>query len=304
MKIILTGASGLIGSRFKDLLQEKHEIIPLSSADITIVDTVSHFFSDKNADVVVHLAAKTDVDGCELDRKKDEEIIQKNIGQQTEVEKMNWGFSDLLGNKSAFAVNFYGTKLVYDAAKERGMRFIYISTDFVFEGKDKYDEASKPNPINWYGMTKYYGERLIDNLDDLTVRLSFPYGYKNIVRKDFVWKLIDLLGKQEEVSLIEDETITPTLIDDIVYGLEFLLLKEATGIYNLTGSSFEDPYEIGKKIKNKFSLQTKINPTTRDKIYAGKAPRPFQSIMKNAKIKNLGFEPKTFDEGLDLISDI
>jgi dTDP-4-dehydrorhamnose reductase len=303
MKIILTGATGLIGSRFTELMKDKHTIIPLSSKDVTITvtDSVDLFFEEKQADVVVHLAAKTDVDGCEKDKEEDQKLINKTIGLQAEVEKMNWDISDMFGNNSAFAINFYGTKNVYNAAKERGMKFVYISTDFVFPGEDKYNENSEADPLNWYGMTKYYGERLIDTSDDLIVRLSFPYGYPNDIKPDFVQKIIGLLRDGGEVPLIEDETITPTFIDDIVYGLEFLLQKQANGIYHLTGASYEDPYEIGKKIMKQFSFSTLIKPITREEVYKGRAARPFQSIMENAKIVGLGFEPKSFDEGLALI---
>ena len=139
---------------------------------------------------------------------------------------------------------------------------------------------------------------------DLIVRLSFPYGYKSPVKADFVQKLIGLLREKDEVSLIEDQTITPTFIDDIVHGLDFLIAENATGIYHLTGSSFEDTYEIGQKIKKEFGLSTKINATTRAQLYKGRAPRPFQSIMKNDRIVQLGFKPKTFDEGLNLVKNI
>lgn len=104
-----------------------------------------------------------------------------------------------------------------------------------------------------------------------------------------------------DVRSIFSRSSTSTFIDDIVFGLDFLLQKDDAGIYHLTGSSYEDPYHIGQIIKERFSLETKINPTTREHIYRGRAPRPFQSIMLNDKIRELGFEPKTFEEGLDLI---
>lgn len=312
MKIILTGATGLIGSRFEELMFENHEIIPLSSKYVMIqnADSVWGFFEDKNADVVIHLAAKTDVDACEVDKIDDEEKIIKEVGEQSRLWEMDWDDSHWYASSnpneinSAFAVNFLGTRNLYNEAKERGIKFVYISTDFVFPGCDTYDEESTPYPINWYGMTKWYGERLIDTEKDLIVRLSFPYGYPSPVKPDFVQKLIGLLREKDEVSLIEDQTITPTFIDDIVNGLDFLLSKNATGIYHLTGSSSEDTYEIGQKIKNEFRFSTNINATTRAQLYKGRAPRPFQSIMKNDRIVQLGFRPKTFDEGLNLIKNI
>ena len=181
------------------------------------------------------------------------------------------------------------------------MKFVYISSDFVFRGEGEYSEESKVDPINWYGMTKYYGEKVVDESKDLIVRLSFPYGYQSEVKKDVLWSVVGLMRGKDEVSLISDQTITPTFIDDIAFGLEFLLQKNATGIYHLTGSSSLSPKEIGKKAKIAFGLTTQINDSSLAEVYKDKAQRPFQSIVKNDKLKNLGFVPKTFDEGLDLI---
>jgi len=304
MKIILTGATGLIGSRFEALMFESYEIIPLSSSDgvdITNRGSMESFLSGKNADVVIHLAGKTDVDSCEEDKDTDLGILNIDEEKIKSLDTNDLDSSVWQDKNTAFAINTIGTKNLYDIAKEKGIKFVYISTDFVFPGNGEYTEDSQTGPINWYGMTKWYGESLIDNTKDLIVRLSFPYGYSSPVRQDFVQKLIDLLRDKDEVSLVENQTITPTFIDDIVNGLDFLLSKNATGIHHLTGSSYLTPLEIGEKIKNTFSFETIINTTNMEALYAGKAPRPFQSKMQNAKIRNLGFNPKTFDEGLEAI---
>lgn len=304
MKVILTGATGLIGSRFEQLMFESHEITPLSSSrgiDITDEQAIQSFLEDKEFDAVIHLAGKTDVDGCENDKEEDLSLLKVDVDDLEKIDLTSLNPSLWKNRKTAFAINCIGTKNLYEATRNKNLRFIYISTDFVFEGNGKFDEESEPDPVNWYGMTKLYGERLIDTNRDLIVRLSFPYGYPSLVKQDFVQKLINLLREKDQVSLIEDQTITPTFIDDIVFGLDFLLQKDDAGIYHLTGSSYEDPYHIGQIIKERFRLETKINPTTREHIYRGRAPRPFQSIMLNDKIRELGFEPKTFEEGLDLI---
>jgi dTDP-4-dehydrorhamnose reductase len=304
MKIILTGASGLIGSRFEKLLFENHELIPLSSGDgidITDKSSIENFLSNKSADAIIHLAGKTDVDSCEEDKKIDLGILNIEKDNAKSFEPENTDINVWKNEKTAFAINTIGTKNLYDVAKEKGMKFVYISTDFVFPGNGEYNEDSQTAPINWYGMTKWYGERLIDVSKDLIVRLSFPYGYQSPVRQDFVWKIIDLLKEKTEVSLISDQTITPTFIDDIVNGLDFLILKNASGIYHLTGSSYETPYQIGHKIKHLFGFGTKISDVALEELYKDKAQRPFQSKMQNVKIKQLGFMPKTFDEGLEAI---
>jgi dTDP-4-dehydrorhamnose reductase len=150
-------------------------------------------------------------------------------------------------------------------------------------------------------MSKYLGEKVINQSSDLIIRISFPYGHISPVKKDFVWKLHDLIASRDEVSLISDQTITPTFIDDVVMGIDFLLEHEICGIVHLTGSSSHSPKEISEKIKQTFGLSTSIGESKLEDVYAGKAARPLQSIMKNDKLKNLGFVPKTFDQGLDLI---
>ncbi len=305
MKIILTGATGLIGSRFEELLFEKHEIIPLSSSkgvDITDRESLDHFLKDKSYDAIVHLAAKTDVDGSELDREHDltllgigeDELIDLDINS-IDVEKWK-------GSKTAVGINAIGTKNLKNLAYEAGAKFIYISTDFVFSGKENENtEESKPSPVDWYGMSKYLGERTIDQSTDLITRISFPYGHLSPVKKDFVWRLHDLISSRDEVSLISDQIITPTFIDDVVMGIDFLLESDQKGVIHLAGSSYHTPKEIAEMIKQQFGLSTTIGESKLADVYAGKAPRPFHSIMKNDKLKTLGFIPKTFSQGLELI---
>lgn len=306
MRIVLTGATGLIGSRFEELMFENHEIVPLSSSggvNITDKDSVEEFFSGKDFDVLIHLAGKTDVDGCEFDKGEDLQMLGVS---EEEVENINISTLDkakFINKTTAVAVNSIGTANLYEVAKARGKKFVYISSDFVFSGDEEfYTEQSHPKPVNWYGTSKYLGEKLIDVDSDLIVRLSFPYGYRSPVKKDLVWRLTDLMQEREEVSLISDQVITPTFIDDIVKGLETLLLSQQTGIYHLTGSSYISPFEIGQKIKEVFHINCRIVESSLESVYEGKARRPFQSRMKNDKLYALGFKPKAFDEGLALIS--
>lgn len=306
MKIILTGATGLIGSRFEELMFENHEIIPLSSeqgVDITDKESIANFLTGKNADVIIHLAAKTDVDACETDKNIDLGILNIDGNSLGSLDVKSLKSEEWKGKKTAFAVNTIGTKNLYEIAKEKGIKFVYISTDFVFSGHDdSYTEESIPSPVDWYGATKYFAEKLIDISSNLIVRLSFPYGYPSPVKKDVFWKLHDFIREREEVSLISDQKITPTFIDDIVAGLDFLISNNANGVFNLTGSGSLSPKEIGEKIKETFGYRTLIKESHLADVYAGKAARPLQSIMKNDKLANLGFKTKSFDEGLALIS--
>lgn len=306
MKIVVSGATGLIGSRFLELMFESHELFPLSSSkgvDITNKKTIEDFMADVDADVVVHLAAKTNVDECEADKEEDMKGLGVEDLYDIHVSEADPSFWE--GKKTAFAINAFGTRNLYEVAKERGMKFVYISTDFVFSGNDDTnDETSAPSPVDWYGATKYLGETTI-GADDLIIRISFPYGHKSPVKKDLVWGFVELLTSKEEVSIIDDQIITPTFIDDVVNGVVFLLEKDARGIYHLCGSTSLSPYDVAQKIKATKGLAVNILTSKLADVYKGRAPRPFKSVLKNDKLVNLGFTPKSFDEGLKIVlSDI
>lgn len=306
MKILLTGSTGLIGSRFEELMYEAHDIIPLSSShgiDITDKESISGFLKDKDFDVVIHLAGKTDVDGCEMDKEEDLKALNCREEDLLDFDVRNVDTVSWKGKKSAIAINTIGTKNLYDVTRELNQKFVYISSDFIFSGNEEFNsEETKPSPVNWYGMSKYLGEKIIDTTNDLVVRLSFPYGYANRVKKDLVWKLLEVLSSRDEVGLVGDQIITPTFIDDIVHGLIFLLEKNSVGIFHLSGSNSLSPLQIGQKIKETFSLSTILTESRLAEVYAGKAPRPFHSIMKNDKLLHLGYQTKTFEEGLALIN--
>ncbi len=311
MKIAVTGTTGLIGSRFKSLLANKYDIFGINASsgiDIRKRNQLLEGLDKINPDLIISFAAKTNVDACEGDKEKDTEKL-KNLGilnnGKINIDKVK---SDYFENdNTAFAVNSMSVKNLADYSKDKGIKFIYISTDFVFQGdKDYYDEEDDPNPIDWYGMTKFFGEEIVrNNLSNfMIVRTAFPYGFYNEKKSDFAWKLFDLIKQNNDLSLVEDQIITPTFIDDIVYGLDFLIDRNHNGIIHLVGNDFHSPYEIGKLISRIFlNREQDFKKIKRDELYKGKAARPFKVRMKNDKLKKLGFETRTFEEGLEAIKE-
>ena len=146
MKIALTGASGLVGSRIVELLNNDFEFISLSSNDFDIrnQDQVNKVLKDINFDMFLHLAAYTNVDGAEID------------------------------STEAYAMNVKGTENIFNAVQNKGKKMIYMSTDLVFDGKNPpYDENSTENPISKYGETKYQGEQVLkDENHPTTIKLT------------------------------------------------------------------------------------------------------------------------------------
>lgn len=286
MKIFTIGGSGLVGSRISELLGGKHEFTDLSltsGVDITSAGSLDAIRNDIERNIVILLAAKADVDGCEAD---------KDLGE----------------NGDAWRINVGGVQNVVDACRPTNKKLIYISTDFVFSGGDTpengYKEDDRPSPINWYAQTKYRGEEIIRNSEApfIIARIAYPYRKKFDIKKDFVRAIKDRLESGQSVAAVVDHVMTPTFIDDIVLGLDKLIEADSTGIFHITGTQSLTPYDAAMLIAEKFGLDKNlISKTTRDEYFAGKAQRPFNVSMNNAKIKQLGIKMSTLEEGLNLL---
>lgn len=296
MKILGTGLTGLVGSRVTELLSGAYEFefINLENG-VNILDKKSVFeaISSSKSKILIHMAAKTNVDGCELDRQRDKEILSFNNQFKKEEAWMS--------EQTAFAVNVFGTKNVIEACKAFDKKIIYVSTDFVFNGQKKsYSEDDFPDPINWYAKTKYEGEKLVQNsgLDFIIVRLAYPYRAL-FERNDLVRVLISKLKNKEKLSMITDHIMVPTFIDDFANALDVLIQKQEKGIFHVVGSESITPYNLALTVAKDFNLNASlISKTTRSEYFKSKAPRPFCLNLKNDKISKLGAEMLTVDAGL------
>lgn len=282
MNIVGTGLSGLVGSRIVELLKDRYTFEDVSydtGVDITDRASLTKAIQASSANIVFHLAAKANVDACEEDKSKG---------------KMG----------DAWKINVEGTRNVVDACNATGKKIIYISTDFVFDGEKEsengYVEDDAPHPINWYSVTKYEGEKIVQQAKTpwIIARLAYPYRY-SFPRNDFVRALLAKLQAGEEVAAINDHIMTPTFIDDFAHALAALLDKEQTGIFHVVGSEFITPYNAAVSIAKEFNLdQTLIQKTTRNEYFKRRAQRPFRLAISNDKIKQLGVNMKGFIEGI------
>jgi dTDP-4-dehydrorhamnose reductase len=285
-KIFGIGITGLIGSRIVELLSATYDFQNLSletGVDITDASTLSVIENDTEHEYVLHLAAKADVDGCEED---------KAAGK----------------NGAAWQINVEGTRNVVNAAKKSGKKIIYISTDFVFDGTkpkgEAYTEEDVPHPINWYAETKYEGERIVQDADIhyLILRIAYPYRTPFPLKKDLVQAILTRLQAGQEIQAVTDHIMSPTYVDDIATALDALIKNKASGIYHVTGSGSLTPHELAMSIANQYSLDLSlIHETTRDVFFAGRAPRPYNLAMNNARIGKLGVKIKTVEEGLSAL---
>lgn len=285
-KIIGTGLQGLVGSRVVELLQDKYDFENISRStgvEISNYDQVMQAITASDASVILHLAAKTNVDACEED---------KILAEEGE----------------AWKVNVVGTKNVVEAAKETNKKLIYISTDFVFNGEnspaDGYGEEAIPHPINWYGETKYTGEKILQEADipSIIVRPSFPYGRPYAKKKDFVQAILARLQNHESITGVTDQIFMPTLIDDIAIALDSLITNNAQGIYHVTGSQALSPYDASLLIAKSYGYPISlVGKTTRAEFFRSRAERPYKLLLKHDRINLLGVKMRGFEEGLLMV---
>lgn len=282
-QIIGLGLNGLVGSRVTELIGNKYELVSLdrsTGVDITKPETLTAIKNYKDSNFVLHLAAKTDVDSCEAD---------KSFNEAGE----------------AWKINVEGARNVAEICRETGKKIIYISTDFVFDGEkpegESYSEEDDPNPINWYGRTKFEGEKAVERsgADFIIVRLAYPYRAKYGAKKDFFRALRDRLAQNLPIAAVTDHIFCPTFIDDFAFALDKLIGTDGAGIYHAVGSQALSPYDGTMKIAEVFDLDTNlISKTTREEFFKDRAPRPFNCALKNDKIEQLGISLKGFGEGL------
>ena len=269
MKILITGVSGQVGSQVLDISEHENYGIyfgtepkkqddNLFKVDIRGRESVFETVRKVKPDWIIHCAAATKVDLCETDK------------------------------EYARQVNFNGTKNLVDVAKEIGSRFLYVSTDYVFDGKKgDYKETDKTNPINYYGVSKLEGEEYVKNLEEhLIMRTSHVY---NHVGENFVLWVIKKLqvGNLEcPDDMISSPTLAPELAEAILKSIE----RGLSGIYHSAGNEHISRYNFARKISNAFDYdESKIKPVKMSNINFT-AKRPLNSSLNISKILNEGIE--------------
>jgi dTDP-4-dehydrorhamnose reductase len=264
-KVLITGSKGMLGSALVNELSSVYDVkgIDMEDCDITNKSAIAKTVEDYAPGVVLHAAAYTDVDGCQLNPQK------------------------------AFAINAKGTENVAQAAGGFKACLFYISTDYVFDGrKDKpYTETDMPTPINIYGQSKLEGEKIIQSLLSkyLILRTSWLFGPNG---KNFVTAILQKAKQESILKIVNDQFGSPTYTLDLARAIRVLLSSidfgsstAAFGIYNITNSGSCSWYEFAKKIISLKKLKTQILPITSLESRRP-AKRPKMSILDNSKLKS------------------
>lgn len=274
-KVLVFGGSGLVGSKFIDLYSKDFEIKApdTSSVDILKKEQITKITTEFNPDTVINFAAYTNVEEAE-----------KQKGDKRGV---------------CYLINSIGAKNVAEVVKEFDKRLIHISTDYVFDGtKDTspYTEEDRPNPINWYGQTKYFGEQFVleSGCNFAVVRISMPYSAFYELKKDVARFFLEQLKIGNQIRAIEDQRITPTLVDDIAAALRIIIDSDASGLYHVSSTDSVTPLEFAKTIAETFKLNySLVNSISFDDYNKVKTAK----LLKFSWLNPTKFEEK-FGEGI------
>ena len=281
--LLMTGATGLVGSRFVELFGDKYQVINMdltTGVDITKQETITPVVTaNPAAKVLIHLAAFTDT---------------------------NKAFAES-GDKHGicYKVNVEGTRNIAAICQKQDIHLIHISTDFVFDGKKEtaYTEDDPPCPIEWYGETKAMAEEVVkeSGTSYTIVRLAYPYRARYDLKPDLVKKIRAGLESGALYPQFNDTTITPTFIDDIATSFHKIIERKPQGILHVVGSSSLSPYALAQKVARTYGFDQDLVKEGSLTEYLKTNPRPFAryASLSNAKATSmLDVHFATVDEGL------
>jgi dTDP-4-dehydrorhamnose reductase len=294
MKILFTGSNGLLGQKIAVATANypQHSFLATSrganrtkamgtatyaSMDITNAEDVSNVVGDFEPDVIIHGAAMTNVDECELQPDQ------------------------------ATLLNVEGTRNIANAANEVGAHVVHISTDFIFDGKDgPYKEDAKTQPLSHYGWTKLEAEDIIKDLPSWSIlRTVLVIGMaEDLSRSNIVLWAKGALEKGQPINVVDDQFRTPTLAEDLAQGALLAADQCAQGVFNISGPDFMSIYDLVGQVAAYFGLSmesvTRTDSTTLNQP-AKRPPRTGFDISKARK--ELGYEPHTFNQALEIIAN-
>jgi len=292
-KILITGANGLLGQKLITQLVEGKEFQVLASGrgpcripgdgfdyvsmDITDKSEVIEVFEKHKPEIVIHGAAMTQVDDCELHR------------------------------EACYETNVKATENLLAGAQGYYSHFIFVSTDFIFSGeKGPLAEDEVASPVNYYGETKLLAEEKVmaSGLKWAIARTVLVYGISHdMSRSNIILWVKKSLEEGKSIKVVDDQWRTPTLAEDLATGCILIAQKEAEGVYNISGEDFLTPYDMAMMTADYFHLDKSLITKADSSTFTQPARRPPKTgfIISKAK-KELGYQPKSFRTGIDILA--
>ncbi|WKZ64920.1 MAG: SDR family oxidoreductase [Flavobacteriales bacterium] len=296
MRILITGSNGLLGQKLVAALRNDPgtELIATSrgadrtpvplgdryrAMDITVQAEVDRVFDAVRPEAVIHAAAMTNVDACETDP------------------------------EACRLQNVTATQHLVDAAKRHGSHFIFLSTDFIFDGLDgPYREEDAAAPLSVYGHSKLEGERIVmgAGLAKWAIaRTIIVFGVApGLSRGNVVLWAKGALEKGQPIKVVDDQWRMPTLAEDLADGCIRIAKRGATGIYNLSGPDGMSILELVTRVGRFFNLDTSLVTPVKSDALGQPAKRPPRTgfVLDKAR-RDLGYAPHGFEDGLAVVRD-
>lgn len=287
MKIFVTGVGGQLGHDVvNNAVSRGHEAVgsdiapvysgiqdnsavttaPYIQLDITDQEAVKKTIEEIKPDAIIHCAAWTAVDAAE-----DEENKAK-----------------------VHAINVDGTRYIAEAAKAVNAKMLYLSTDYVFDGKGGrpwQPEDKNYAPLNYYGQTKLEGELVVSSTLDkfFIVRIAWVFGLNG---KNFIKTMINVGKTHDTVRVVNDQIGTPTYTADLSRLLVDMIETEKYGYYHATNEGgYISWYNFCVEFYRQYGLNTKVIPVTTAEYGLSKAARPENSRLDKSKLIEAGFQP-------------
>ena len=290
MKILITGSNGLLGQKLVKLCIEKGvEVIATSrgesridylegsfeyaSLDITDQGSVNSVMNRYRPDVVVNTAAMTNVDQCETDR------------------------------EACRLLNVQAVQNLVDCCEAQNTLLVHLSTDFIFDGEaGPYEEDDQPNPISFYGQSKWDAENIImeSNAKWAILRTVLVFGITpGMSRSNIILWVKENLENGKPLNIVNDQWRTPTLAEDLAMGCFLAADQRAEGIFNISGEELLSPYEMAIHTADYFGLDKSLITEVDASTFSQTAKRPTKTgfILDKAK-EVLGYQPHSFVEGI------
>lgn len=291
--ILVTGSNGLLGQTLIALLASTQNIRLIATSkgqnrfpetegyeyvemDISVPKLVKEVVEEFAPDVIIHTAAITNVDICHTNR---DECWEMNV---TAVETL-----------------LYVCEL-------HDIHFVHLSTDFVFDGQNgPYMEDDLPSPISFYGNSKYEAEERIrkSGCRWAILRTILVYGVTaNMSRSNIVLWVKSALERGESIKVVNDQWRTPTLVQDLAIACGLVAEKGATGIFHIGGKDMLSVYDVAVKVAEFWKLdKSLIKPVLTASLNQSALRPPKTGLMLNKAIDELGYNPRSFNEGLEIV---
>lgn len=290
---MITGSNGLLGQKLTDALRNRSDIQLIATAkgidrypfqegyiyetlDITSSEDIERVLEKHGPDALIHTAAMTMVDDCEKDQ----------------------AACDLM--------NVTAVKLLASACKSKHIHMVHVSTDFIFDGTHgPLTEEEQPAPLSYYGWSKLKGEQAVMQLADswTILRTVLVFGIVNdMSRSNVVLWVKKSLEAGKEINVVDDQFRTPTLAEDLAQGCILAALKEAKGIYNISGKDFMSIYDLALRVAVFWNLNTRlIHRASSANINQPAKRPPITGFNISKAMAELGYQPRSFREGLQLL---